>query len=202
MIPDDGPHHPYRLLSWVRTDDAAGHSMARVERLPGGWRFHGAEVIAGSSDVLSCSFTVELDDAWLTSAAVVRAVAGAGERELVLAADADRRWCVDGAGRPDLDGCIDVDVAATPLTNTFPIRRLEDLGVGEEVTTPVAWVDVPALSVHRVDQTYRRLPDVDGLAAWEYRDDAHGRFGLQVDDDGLVVAYEGFARRVSATGWR
>jgi hypothetical protein len=52
-----------------------------------------------------------------------------------------------------------------------------------------------------VDQTYRRLPDVDGRAAWEYRDDAHGRFVLLVDDDGLVETYEGFARRVAATGW-
>jgi hypothetical protein len=53
--------------------------------------------------------------------------------------------------------------------------------------------------VTRVDQTYRRLPDVEELAAWEYRDPRHGRFRLTVDTDGLVVSYEGFARRVAAT---
>ena len=67
------------------------------------------------------------------------------------------------------------------------------------MTTPIAWVDVPDLGVTRVDQTYRRLPGVEGLAAWEYRDPQHGPFRLTVDTDGFVVTYEGFARRVAAT---
>jgi hypothetical protein len=71
-------------------------------------------------------------------------------------------------------------------------------GAGQ-VTTPTAWVGVPDLGVTRVDQTYRRLPDVDGLEAWEYGDPQHGPFRRTVDTDGLVVTYEGFARRVAAT---
>ncbi len=196
---DDAPCH--RLLAWERADDDAGHSMARVERRPGGHRFHGVEVLAGPSEVLACVFRVDVDSRWVTRAVEVRTVADDGERTLSLAADDARRWLADGRHRPDLDGCLDVDVAATPLTNTFPIRRLARLRPGDEVTTPVAWVDVPSLTVTRVDQTYRRLPDVDGLAAWEYRDDAHGRFTLTVDDDGLVVTYDGFARRLTASGW-
>ena len=101
---------------------------------------------------------------------------------------------------PDLDGCVDVDIAATPLTNTFPIRRLAHLAVGEAATSAVAWVDVPALDVTRVEQTYERLPDRDGLAAWRYSDPLHGAFVLTVDDEGLVVDYEGFARRIPTPG--
>jgi len=198
---DDAPRRPNRLLAWERADESAGHSMARVERLAGGWRFHGVEVIAGPAEVLACWFRVDVDERWVTRAVEARAVGERGERTLELTANESRRWLLDGAARPDLDGCVDVDVAATPLTNTFPVRRLHGLAVGAEVTTPVAWVDVPALTVTRVDQTYRRLPDVDGRAAWEYRDDAHGRFVLRVDDDGLVETYEGFARRIAATGW-
>ncbi len=106
------------------------------------------------------------------------------------------RVLVDGVHRPDLDGCLDVDIAATPLTNTFPIRRLARLSVGQVATSPVAWVDVPGLGTTRVDQTYRRLTPVDGRDAWEYGDPLHGAFTLTVDDDGLVVDYECFARRV------
>ena len=51
----------------------------------------------------------------------------------------------------------------------------------------------------RVDQTCRRLPDVDGLEAWEYGDPQHGPLLVTVDTDGLVVTYEGFAGRVAAT---
>jgi uncharacterized protein len=82
---------------------------------------------------------------------------------------------------------------AAPLTNTFPIRRLESLAVAEQRTLPVAWVDVPTLQVTRVEQTYRRLaPD-----RWQYSDPTHGAFELSVDDDGSVVDYEGLASRVT-----
>lgn len=198
------PPHPAgtpasaRLVAWERLDESVGHSMAGVERRPGGWRCRGVEVLAGPGELLSCWFRVDLDDGWVTRELVAGAVGSAGERSLLLAADDDRRWSVDGEHRADLDGCVDVDVAATPLTNTFPIRRLGDLQVGLDVTTPIAWVDVPTLAVTRVEQTYRRLPDVEGLAAWVYRDPHYGPFLLTVDDDGLVVSYEGFARRVAA----
>ncbi|HJX44773.1 MAG TPA: putative glycolipid-binding domain-containing protein [Geodermatophilus sp.] len=182
-----------RVVAWRRTDEDAGHSLARVGRRGGGWLFHGTEVLAGPGTLLACSFRVEVDDAWATRAVEVSAVDAEGERRLVLTADADRRWARDGEPVPGLDGCVDVDVAATPLTNTLPIRRLASLAVGEEVTTPVAWVDVPALGVTRVDQTYRRL----GPRRWRYSDEAHGAFELTVDDDGLVVDYTGMATRVA-----
>jgi hypothetical protein len=187
-----------RLVAWERADESAGHSMASVERRPGGWRCHGVEVLAGPGELLSCWFRVDLDDGCVTREVVVGAVAADGEKTLVLSADEHRRWQVHGEHQPELDGCVDVDIAATPLTNTFPLRRLPGLEVAAEVTTPVAWVDVPALGVTRVEQSYRRLPDVEGLAAWEYRDPQYGPFLLTVDEDGLVVSYEGFARRVAA----
>jgi hypothetical protein len=112
---------------------------------------------------------------------------------VVLTADGSRRWWLDGARVPALDGCVDVDVAATPLTNTFPINRLASLAVGDSVTFAVAWVDVPALQVLRVEQTYRRLARL----RWEYSDRAHGAFELTVDEEGLVVEYTGFAVRVA-----
>ena len=188
---------PVRVVAWQRVD-GAGHSLGRLESLAAGWRCHGVEVLAGPAELLSCWFRVELDQGWRTRAVVAGAVDGAGERTLTLSADEGRRWTVDGTHRPEIDGCLDVDVAATPLTNTFPIRRLGALAPGEQATLSVAWVDVPDLRVVRVEQTYRRLPDTDGLPTWEYQDPQHGPFVLTVDRDGLAVSYEGFARRVAA----
>lgn len=185
-----------RTVAWQRADESRGHSLARVAEADTGRLFHGCEVLAGPTVLLACWFRVLLDRDWLTRAVEVRAVGAAGERLLRLTADDRRRWFVDSVHRPRLDGCLDVDIAATPLTNTFPIRRQASLSVGESATFPVVWVDVPGLHVTRVDQTYRRLPPVDGRDAWEYSDPTHGAFTLTVDDDGLVVDYEGFARRV------
>jgi hypothetical protein len=182
------------IVAWERTDDRRGLSIARRERTGDGWVFHGSEVLVGA-EASSCTFSVTVGTDWRTRRVEVAALSAAGEAHRTLAV-VDGRWTVDGAARPDLDGCVDVDIAATPLTNTFPIRRLTDVPVGEAVTSAVAWVDVPALRVTRVDQTYERLGHLDGLARWRYRDPLHGAFLLGVDDEGLVVDYEGFARRI------
>lgn len=183
-----------RIVAWERTDQPRGLSVARCEPLDDGWLFHGSEILVGE-EMLSCTFSVLVGPDWVTRRAEVLSVSGAGEVRRVLEVS-EGRWTVDGAPRPDLEGCVDVDIAATPLTNTFPIRRLADLGVGTSVTSAVAWVDVPALDVTRVDQTYERLADRDGLARWQYSDPIHGAFVLTVDDEGLVLDYEGFATRI------
>jgi hypothetical protein len=183
-------------VAWQRADDSRGHSVAWMAEAGDHWIFNGCEVLAGPTVWLACWFRVLLDKDWLTRDVEVRAVSADGERLLRLTADDRRRWFIDGVHRPDLDGCLDVDIAATPVTNTFPIRRLESLSDGESITSPIAWVDVPALRVTRVDQTYRRLAPVEGHNAWEYSDPTHGAFTLTVDEDGLVVDYEQFARRV------
>ena len=186
------------MVAWERDDESRGHSMARRQRLDDGWLFHGSEVLIGDA-TLSCTFSVVVGPDWVTRHVEALCVSAAGETRLTLDA-VDGRWTADGQPRPDLDGCVDVDVAATPLTNTFPIRRLAHLPVGKPVTSGVAWVDVPALGVTRVDQTYVRLEDRDGLARWRYSDPLHGAFVLSVDDEGLVVDYEGLARRIPLTG--
>jgi uncharacterized protein len=181
------------MLSWRRIDEGRGHSMARVERLEAGWLCYGAEVLASPQETIACNFTIWLDQHWATREAEVNSVSVAGQRRLVLRVDEAREWWLDGYPVPDLNGCVDIDVAATPLTNTFPIRRFASLGIAEHRTTPVAWVEVPTLHVTRVEQTYRRLaPD-----RWEYSDPTHGAFELSIDDHGFVIDYEGFASRVT-----
>lgn len=180
-----------KVVMWERVPPAVGHSLARLERTSHGWHAHGSEVLSDDGRALACSFEVAVDETWTTRSVRVAAV-GAEVAATRLEVDEARRWWQDGERRSDLDGCVDVDVAATPLTNTFPIRRLADLPVGERRTAPVAWVEVPSLRVLRVDQTYRRL----GRDRWEYSDPTHGAFVLVTDADGLVVDYEGFATRV------
>ena len=152
-------------------------------------------MVVDGPDAGACTFVVHLDGDWRTEHVEVSAFGPGGAVSLVLHADAERRWHRDGEPAPDLEGCVDVDVSATVLTNTFAIRRLADLPVGGSATTPVAWVEVPGLRVHRVEQTYRRLDE----RRWEYSDPTYGAFEIEVDDDGLVVEYAGLATRVPMT---
>ena len=51
--------------------------------------------------------------------------------DLWLGTDGSGRWGeINGAHRPDLDGCHDIDLPITPFTHTLPIRRLA-LDVGD-----------------------------------------------------------------------
>jgi len=181
-----------RSYAWQRADAGVGHSFARVAaESGGGWRFDGTEILVARGRPMRASFSVTLDAAWRTRAVEVEVLT---RRHVTLRLDADdgHRWRMNGRRAARLEGCIDVDIAATPLTNTFPIRRYADLAVGSSRTSPVAWVEVPSLRVVRVDQTYRRL----GRDEWEYSDPRHGAYRLKVDPDGIVLDYEGFATRV------
>ena len=188
------------MIAWRRSDESEGYSAGRIERVADGWLARAHEVVVSGPDRGACAYTVRLDPGWRTTTVHAETVSALGLRSLDLRADEDRRWWRDGEHVPELDGCIDVDVAAAPFTNTFPIRRLVGLGEGEAATFPVAWVDVPSLELERDEQTYRRLGPVrdDQLAveAWEYGDPRHGTFRLTVDEDGLVVDYGGLATRI------
>lgn len=78
-----------------------------------------------------------------------------------------------------------MDIAATPATNTIPIRRL-GLRVGDAADLVASWVRLPTLDVEPSRQRYMRV------AVDTYRYES-GTFAaeLRVDDLGLVTAYEG-----------
>lgn len=181
---------------WTRTDTDQGLGLGALFAEPDGFRLEASETVADGGDRFSCRFTVHTDLAWVTRTARAEALSGDGvlEMELELSGKGGH-WTVDGRRAPQLDGCTDVDVAATPLTNTLPIRRL-GLRPGEFRDITVAWVDVPNLRVHRMTQRYTRLPANAGTDRYEYRDPTYGSFELTVDRDGLVLDYEGLARRV------
>ena len=65
---------------------------------------------------------------------------------------------IDGRIRPDLDGCTDVDLGWSPITNVIPMRRL-GLRVGDSVELLAAWVRFPELDVVANRQRYTRVTE-------------------------------------------
>ena len=83
----------------------------------------------------------------------------AADPDLWLGTDGGGRWGeVNGAHRPDLDGCTDLYLAATPFSHTIPIRRLP-VAVGEGLEVRAARVDVEMLGVVPVRQRYHHTAD-------------------------------------------
>jgi uncharacterized protein len=153
----------------------------------------GHDGVFADSDLLTpenvhAHFRVRCDGQWRTRHVEVTVVE-TPPRVLRLESDGEGRW----AGRPELDGCIDVDIYPSPFTNSLPIRRL---GAGAETTA--AWVQIPELTVEPLHQRY--TPLASG-ARWRYEALGSGFVTeFDVDEHGLVLDYPDLARRLRPHG--
>ncbi|RYG13396.1 MAG: hypothetical protein EON92_05615 [Burkholderiales bacterium] len=130
---------------------------------------------------------------WCLRKADLRLETKAGARSLSLLADGAGHWRLgDGTPRPELDGCIDIDIWPTPFTNSFPIRR-ERLVVGERRTFRMAWVSALEMSVQAQPQAYTRLQE--DVYRFENLDGSGFKADLRVDNEGVVVEYPGLFKR-------
>jgi hypothetical protein len=142
-------------------------------------------------------YAIDFDDDWLTTSARVSARSTTGQHEVELETDGRGRWRIDGEAAPYLDGCRDVDLEASCLTNALPVRRL-GLELGQAADAPAAYVRVTDLSVERLEQQYIRLEDAAGAQRYHYHAPAFEfECELTYDQAGLVLAYPGIGERVA-----
>ncbi len=134
------------------------------------------------------AYEVVCDDSWSTHIEMVKMRRGGTRARQSLWVRQDGRWFSHGGvERADLAGCTDVDLEASPSTNTLPIRRM-GLAVGESRDVRAAWVRFPGLTVEPLRQRYTRI----GERRYRYQSlDSGFTADLDVDDAGLVVTYPG-----------
>ncbi|MGH8855134.1 MAG: putative glycolipid-binding domain-containing protein [Telluria sp.] len=152
-------------------------------------------VVIGNDDqrgAFGCNYRICCDGGWRVRSVEVHVAGGAS---LVLTGDGHGQWRDgDGLLQAHLSGCMDVDIAATPFTNTLPIRRLGHT-LRRRTGIAVVYIPVPSLLPRRAEQAYTLLPD--GRVLYE------GPIGafqatLELDADGLVVHYPGLFTRIAA----
>jgi uncharacterized protein len=140
-------------------------------------------------------YVIDVDAAWATRSVAIRGRSAAGLCSVVLEADGNGHWLVDGNPARHLDGCLDVDLEASATTNALPVRRLS-LPVAAESAAPAAYVRAVGLSVERLEQTYARTPDDAARQCYDYAAPAFGfEARLVYDECGLVLDYPGIAVR-------
>jgi hypothetical protein len=141
------------------------------------------------------SYSLVLDEQWRTRIARVNSRTAAGQAARLLESDGEGRWKVDGKPAPNLDGCFDVDLESSALTNALPIHRLR-LEVGHGADAPAAYVRAVTLRVDRLEQRYLRLPSATIGQQFLYEAPAFNfRCRIEYDNQGLVVIYPGIASR-------
>ena len=113
--------------------------------------------------------------------------------DLWLATDGHGRWGeMNGAHRTELDGCVDIDFANTPFTNSVLTHRLP-LHVGHTADIKVITIDIETLGVVSRPHRYTRIDS----HTWEYTSLASGaQQHAVVDECGFVVNEHEVFRRV------
>jgi uncharacterized protein len=186
---------PPPFAAWRHCDAREGFEVAFFRPDADGHAIEGHTSAVEDGHAWAVGYSLRLDRAWVTRRAEITGHSPAGRRRLVIERRARGPWLVNGVAMPALDGCLDVDLEASAVTNALPVHRL-GLAVGEAAQAPAVYVRALDLAVERLEQRYARRSDEDGGQRYDY---AAPRFGfrcvLPYDRAGLVLDYPGLARR-------
>jgi hypothetical protein len=164
----------------VRADGDGLTAEGRVVRAPD-----------GAHDV---HWVLRLDEAWRVRQLLLFRDLDAPD--LWIGHDGGGGWGeINGAHRPELDGCTAIDLVCTPLTTTLAVKHLAGLEAGNSGVVTVVAVDPATLGVVAATQRWTRL----GARGWHLDDDTApgGGWEVVVDDDDLAVDAVGRFRRLA-----
>ena len=174
-------------ILWRRID-TSGHESARVYGDDDGWYLDGAAIFLHEGAPCRLEYLIECDPDWRTRSATIDGWVGEEIIELEIVASEDGVWYLNDEEVKDVQGCEDIDLNFSPITNLLPIRRL-DIKDGEKQSVSAAWLRFPSFEFERFDQTYWRVDR--STVGYESRDGEFKR-ELKVNDAGLVLEYPDF----------
>ena len=141
-------------ILWRRLE-TPGHDACRLTPVATGWQLSGTGVFILDGRPAHLSYQLDCDAAWRTRAGAIRGWIGADPVDIRVELGEDGVWTQNGVAQAHLEGYVDLDLGFTPATNLSQIRRIAlDVGQGADVT--VAWLDLPAATLERLDQRYER----------------------------------------------
>ncbi|SES33428.1 putative glycolipid-binding domain-containing protein [Rhizobium sp. NFR03] len=154
-----------------------------------GIRIESVVIGARGGSAYGLRYTIDCDPHWTTTALTLDTTTGI---RLSLISDGLGHWQDDdGHALPAFDGCIDVDLAGTPFTNTLPIRRLALRPEDGTRSLDMLYVPFDTFEPLRDSQHYTCLSEGmtnDRLYRYEAADRSFTA-DLSLDEDGLVLDY-------------
>jgi uncharacterized protein len=171
-----------------------GTEHCALWRTDAGWLLKGNVVgVLEEQRPTLATYEVLCDDNWLTRHVQVERTIGKDKKTLSVNVEKDGVWRSSGQDLPEVRGCLDVDLAVTPATNTLPIRRRHlEIGGSEPVTA--AWTNFPELQIQLLRQRYTRI----AKNIYRYESETGFSAEIVVDDLSLVMTYPGGWEQIAA----
>jgi len=180
---------------WADLEEPGMEHLDLIEG-PHGFSANGLVLVVKENVPYRIRYTVSCDISWHVREVHVELLNGHAS-EIHLKSDGKGHWTTSNHEQVALlDGCIDVDISATPFTNTLAIQRL-GLAVGEVAEIAVAYINVPTMQVTAVKQRYTYMESNDDGEHYQYAGYPSGyQAELVVDRNKLVIAYPELFMRV------
>lgn len=179
--------------AWRHVQSRDGVEILTVRTLEDGHRLVGHTTALEGRAVWSIGYVVDTDAAWRTTVVDATLLSGAGSTSVHVERRSDDTWLVDGARAPALDGCVDIDLESSSVTNSLPLHRL-DLEIDMPSSVPAAFIRSSDLRIERLEQTYARLERPGHVAYTSSTFDVSCE--LRYDPSGLILDYPGIAHRI------
>ena len=152
--------------------------------------FTGTIVGYADNETINIKYQVITDDLYTVHSVTVWY--GNNTMAIQLSRDGDKWYDLNNVHLQSLDGCTDIDLSLTPLTNTIPIKRL-NLKTGESKIIDAAYLDLMNHEITHVQQKYSRISP----QTFRYENiSSPFTADLIVDKDGLVIDYPKIWKRI------
>ena len=188
-MPELEPQEEHGAL-WRRLD-MPGHEAVRIYGDGEGWYVDGAAVFLFEEKPCRLEYFIECDTDWNTTFATVDGFVGDDIVAIEIEVDGDV-WYLNGEEVAAVEGCIDVDLNFSPVTNLLPIKR-SGLGIGDKATVRAAWLRFPSFELEPLEQTYTRKSE----SVYNYQSSTGFEKDITVDKFSVVHEYPDFWIRES-----
>lgn len=195
--PDHDPDEVVHNVMWIPEGTAAGLEHLRLTERSDYVYADGLLISTHEGRPYRLRYKIGCNPDWHVVYLSLSAVGDDGP-QIELFSEGDGKWKdIAGVPLPEFDGCFDVDISATPFTNTLPIRRLNH-EPDQSAEISILYIDVPERKLERTIQRYTCLEKTPsgGLYSFEALGSNFTAL-LRVDSHGLVLDYPGLFRRIT-----
>ncbi len=176
------------VASWWHGNSRAGFEACAFTPNGGGWAMVGSTTAIEANEVWWVAYEIEVDASWATRRAVITTKRGARSLDtIMIEGDGQGHWIVGGRANAQLDGCLDVDLESSAMTNALPLRRLHP-AVATSVAAPAVYVRAAGLTVERLEQRYIHVSEAEAGPTFDYEAPAFD-FESRIDYDPSGLAF-------------